>query len=296
MPVAGAPAPAPAAAPAARPFIKWAGGKKQLLAQILPHVPSRFNAYHEPFLGGGALFFALRPQRAWLSDGNQELIDTYRAVQTDVEAVIRGLRSLYNDEEHFYRLRAIDPARLSLPARAARFIYINRTCFNGLYRVNRAGQFNVPFGRYLRPTICNALNLRSAADALRGQALDGRSFENVEARARPGDLVYFDPPYVPASKTANFVGYTAAGFCARRQEALASLFSRLVRRGVHALLSNADTPWVRELYRDYVLVPVRARRAINCRPELRQEVGEVLVVGTARPAQPIAAFGASPLP
>lgn len=266
------------AAGGARPFLKWAGGKKQLLPHILPVLPRKFGRYYEPFVGGGAVFFALTPPQAALSDVNGDLIDTYRALQRHVEAVIAGLASLDNDPDTFYCLRAMSPRSLSLPARAARFIYMNRTCYNGLYRVNRGGAFNVPFGRYARPTICDADNLRAVSSRLQHVSLSTASFERTVSSAAPGDLVYFDPPYVPVSATANFVQYAKGGFDLGRQARLAALFARLARRGVHVALSNADTPLVRQLYAGFRQITLQARRQINCRAGQRGPVPELLVL------------------
>ncbi len=260
-----------------RPFLKWAGGKGRLTPQILARFPSRFGLYHEPFLGGGAVFFALMPPRAVLSDINSELITTYRVVRDDVRALIADLAARRADRDHFYALRAQNAGSLGELAQAARTIYLNRTCYNGLYRVNSAGQFNVPFGRYANPTICNPENLYAAAEALRNAELRVEDVARVEERAERGDLVYFDPPYVPLSSTASFTAYARDGFGVAAQEALAELFARLARRGVHVVLSNSDTPAVRRLYRGFRIEQVFARRAINSRADRRGPVSEALV-------------------
>ncbi|MEE9257083.1 MAG: Dam family site-specific DNA-(adenine-N6)-methyltransferase, partial [bacterium] len=191
----------------ARPFIKWAGGKGRLLAQYEALFPEEIGDYHEPFLGSGAVFFRLSPRiggRAYLSDSIDELVKTFRAVQEDAEGVIRRLGRHVYERGHYYRVRAQNPARLSPAGLAARFIYLNKTGFNGLYRVNRAGRFNVPFGRYANPTIRNAGALRAASEALAGAKIGRRGFRELTEWAEAGDFIYLDPPYHPLSKTANF--------------------------------------------------------------------------------------------
>jgi DNA adenine methylase len=260
-----------------RPFVKWAGGKRQLLDQLRPLLPARFRRYFEPFTGGGAVFFSLCPKDAVLGDMNAELIDCYRAIRDDVEGVITALRRHRYDAVHYYRARSADPSTLPLPERAARTIYLNRTGYNGLYRVNRAGKFNVPMGRHTNPLLCDAENLRACSGAVRGVDLRVADFEEVAGRAKAGDLVYFDPPYVPVSDTADFTSYVPGGFGVAEQRRLAALFAKLARRGVHAVLSNSDTPLVRELYAGFRIDEVLAARFINSRATGRGKVGEVVV-------------------
>ena len=268
--------------PIPRPFLKWAGGKTSLLPVLLSYVPLSFANYHEPFLGGGALFFALyrRQQlsRAFLSDVNAELIDAYRAVKQDVEAVIRVLEEYPYSKEFYYQLRSLDPTALPLPTRAARMIYLNKTGYNGLYRVNRAGKFNVPFGRYKNPNYKDFDNLRAVSAALQQAQLFCASFEIVLENARPGDFVYFDPPYDPVSKTANFTQYHVNGFGRDDQERLAEVFRELTQRGVFAMLSNADTSFIRSLYKDFYVLSVQAPRFINSKGNRRGPQPEVLVI------------------
>lgn len=264
-----------------RPFLKWAGGKGRLLPELLARLPERFDAYHEPFVGGGALFFELhargRLDRAYLSDRNPVLVGTWQGVRDDVEAVIAKLRRHKNDPEHYYHVRAQDPARLSPAARTARILYLNRTCYNGLFRENRAGRFNVPYGRYVNPTICDADNLRAVSEALRGVDIAERPFDSVQELARPGDLVYFDPPYHPISPSSSFTSYHRTGFGPEDQEALRDVFAGLARRGVHVLLSNSDTPLIRDLYAGFRVDRVWAGRPINSRGDRRGKVAEVIV-------------------
>lgn len=283
-----------APAPRTKPFLKWAGGKTQLLPHILPLLPRSFGRYYEPFLGGGAVFFALQPRRATLSDVNPDLMVAYQAVRDDVESVIDRLRRLHAGPATFYRIRSQSPSRLTPVAQAARTIYLNRTCFNGLYRVNAAGQFNVPFGRHERPNLCNADNLRRVSRALRQAWLRRQPATTLLRQCRRGDVVYFDPPYDPVSRTARFVGYARGGFNRDDQAELAALYDRLANRGVHVLLSNADTPFIRQLYRHFHLVSVPARRAINCAAQKRGVVPELLI--SLGPAATPDACNAGPMP
>ena len=264
----------------ARPFLKWVGGKGQLLGQMQPLLPPAFRRYYEPFVGSAALFFHLRPPGATLTDVNEELIDCYLAVQKHVEEVIEALKRHEYEEGYFYRVRAIDPRTLPLPARAARTIYLNKTGFNGLYRVNRAGRFNVPFGRYVNPGFRaeeSLANLRACARALRSVKIVVRDFGEVARHARAGDFVYFDPPYVPVSTTSDFTSYVPGGFGAADQERLAAVFARLAAKGAHVMLSNSDTPAVRSLYARFRIDRVMASRSINSKITRRGKVGEVVV-------------------
>lgn len=266
---------------AARPFLKWAGGKGQLMPQLEPLLPSRpVRRYFEPFVGSAALFFALRPGRATLSDVNAELVECYRAVQTDVDGVIEALSAHRYEEKAYYRVREQDPGGLAVPERAARTIYLNKTGYNGLYRVNRAGRFNVPFGRYTNPGFASREsfdNLRACSRALAGVRLLVRDFGDVVRDAREGDLVYFDPPYVPVSETSDFTAYVPGGFGPREQERLVSVVNALSDRGVLVMLSNSDTPIVRDLYARYRIDVVSASRSINSRANRRGKIAEVVV-------------------
>jgi DNA adenine methylase len=259
--------------------LKWAGGKSQLLEQLRAHLPSSFNGYFEPFLGGAALFFSLGNRRpAFLSDINAELILCYRAIRDDVEGVIEALRAHTYEREHFYVVRDREPAALSICERAARTIFLNKTAFNGLYRVNNQGKFNVPFGRHRKPVICDPENLRACALALSGTWVDTLDFASATAAASAGDLVYFDPPYVPLSATAQFTAYARGGFNWESQETLASVVDELTRRNVRVMLSNSDVPALRKLYRDHRIEKVRASRRINSKSDGRGLVDEILVM------------------
>lgn len=261
------------------PVLKWAGGKTQLLAQYQPHFPRRYGSYFEPFVGSGAVFFHLQPRRARLSDVNDDLINVYRALQTDVDRLVDLLlqHRERHDEEHFYRVRAQDAESLPPLERAARTIYLNKTCYNGLYRVNSSGGFNVPFGRYKNPSILVEGRLRAAARALEGVDLQVEGFEAVLEHAGKDDLVYFDPPYLPLSATSNFTSYTRFSFGEAEQRRLAEVFSELARRKVKVLLSNSDTPLIRNLYAGYRVLTVQASRCINSKADGRSKINEVLV-------------------
>jgi DNA adenine methylase len=265
----------------ARPFLKWAGGKGQLLPELIPRVPSTFKRYFEPFVGGAAVFLALHSRGlvddAVLGDVNPRLIDTYRAIRDDVEGVIAHLAGLRNEAALYYAVRAQRHESLSPAEAAARIIFLNKTCYNGLFRENRQGQFNVPFGRYARPKICDPENLRAASRALRGVMLTAGGFERILASAKAGDFVYLDPPYHPLSRTASFTGYHEAGFGETEQRRLAVEFRRAAARGVHLMLSNSDTHLVRELYDGFLIEEVLAARAINSKSSGRGKISELVV-------------------
>jgi DNA adenine methylase len=261
-----------------RPFLKWAGGKAQLLEQFERLLPKFRGQYHEPFLGGGAMFFALRPKKAHLTDVNQELISCYQAVRDRVDEVMLALESHRYDREYFYSVREIDPASLSPAERAARTIFLNKTAFNGLYRVNNRGRFNVPFGRHKNPLICDRENLLACSAALRGASIETSHFSGVLERARRGDFVYFDPPYVPLSDTAYFTAYAPGGFGWEQQQRLAAVFRELGQRGVKAMLSNSDVPQLRELYAAFRIEKVLATRRINSNVDGRGKLAEIVVL------------------
>jgi DNA adenine methylase len=279
------------------PFVKWAGGKGQLLARFEPYFPARFTRYVEPFVGGGAVFFHLHNQgrlegkEVVLIDGLEELIDAYRVIQTQVEALIAALREHEphkRDAAYFYQVRNWDRqpgyAERGAVERAARFIFLNRTCYNGLYRVNRRGRFNVPFGRYRNPTICDENNLRAVSRALQGVTLVAGDFARCLDWAGPGAFVYLDPPYHPLSATAHFTSYTAADFDFEDQRRLAAVFADLDQRGCQVMLSNSATGPIREMYAGYEQVEVQAVRAISSKGDSRGAIPELLVMNDyARP-------------
>ncbi len=267
-----------------RPFLKWAGGKGKLLSELVSRLPDRFASYHEPFVGSGALFFQLiRSGRfggsVCLSDVNAALIDTYLAVQGNVDAVIEILRvhQSNNSKEYFYEIRKLEPENLTLAESAARVIYLNKTCYNGLYRENRKGQFNVPYGRHNNPTICDEANLPAVSEALKGVQIERRSFRTIEDYAVEGDLVYFDPPYDPVSPTASFTSYDRNGFAREDQIHLRDVFTALDRHGVFVMLSNSSTPFIRELYAGFHFDEVHAPRFVNSRADRRGPVPELII-------------------
>ena len=274
--------------PAPRPILKWVGGKTQLLEQMKPLMPKTFGRYFEPFVGGAAVFFDLRAQRpdmtAFLSDVNAELVNCYVAVRDDVDAVIRALGKHVYESEHYYKVRAEKPADLPSPERAARTIFLNKTGYNGLYRVNRSGQFNVPFGRFTKPLFCDEENLRACSRALRGVSIEHGDFSGVLEQAKKGDFVYFDPPYVPLSSTSDFTAYIPGGFGEGEQEKLAKVFAKLAKKGVHVMLSNSDTELVRDLYADFDIQVVYASRSVYSNAARRGKLAEVVVRSRSRKA------------
>ena len=266
-----------------RPFLKWAGGKTQLLQQYQPLFPPQFKNYYEPFLGGGAVFFYLFKEhssgfKAVLSDVNEELINMYCCVQTDVEALIKELESHHrkHNSEYYYKVRG---QKNQKPVKkAARIIYLNKTCFNGLYRENSKGQFNVPIGRYKNPTICNAELLRADSQALQSVKLEVRDFDQVLEEAKTDqDFVYFDPPYYPLSNTSQFTSYSRYNFNEEDQFRLRDVFAELASRGVKVMLSNSDCPFIRELYEEFPIHEVSAARSINSKGTHRGKISEVVV-------------------
>lgn len=272
----------PHPAPITDPFLKWAGGKRQLLPRYWPYLPplSTIQRYFEPFMGSAALFFAWQPPRTTLSDANWQLVDLYDAVKNELEGVIDALAVHRNDADYFYQVRAQDPAQLTAVERAARLIFLNKTCYNGLYRENRKGQFNVPFGRYKNPTICDPKRLRAASAALQSVQLQTADFSQLLAQAGPGDFVYLDPPYVPLSATSQFTSYSRHGFDAADQRRLATAVADLTARGCKVMLSNSAAPLVYQLYdgRGYQLIPIPARRQINSNGRGRGPITELLIL------------------
>jgi DNA adenine methylase len=250
--------------------VKWAGGKSRLLSQLLPLLPSEaaYMRHLEPFAGGATMFFARRPGRAVLGDKNPHLCATYAAVRDAVEDVIALLRELAQSHSvgRYYELRERynQRAELADAERAALFIYLNKTCFNGLHRVNRRGDFNVPAGRYTSPRILDEVSLRAASRELQRVELCCEDFESMLGRAQAGDFIYLDPPYVPVTATARFTAYAAGGFTLDDQRRLRDVVDELDRRGCAVMVSNSDAAEVRELYRGYVIDTVSTRRSISC--------------------------------
>ena len=272
---------ASATATACRPFLKWAGGKRQLLPELTRHLPDHIGTYFEPFVGGGALFFHAKPARAVLADSNERLVRAYVGVRDHVEDVIALLREYPHEQRFFYELRARPVDAEDDAHVAAWLIYLNRTGYNGLYRVNRRNLFNVPFGRYDNPTICDADGLRACSRALAGANVFVGDFESVVEPARRGDFVYFDPPYLPLSATSSFASYTAGGFGPDDHVRLRDVAARLKARGVRVLLSNSSAPLVRELYgggaSEFAVEEVAAMRNVNSKGDRRGAVMELII-------------------
>ena len=270
-----------------KPFVKWVGGKRQLLAQFRLmnlYPPEKFDIkngrYFEPFVGGGAVFFDLLPERAYLSDLNNELVVTYNVIKNDVENLIKSLKKHKLDKEYFLKIRAQNPEKLSDLNTASRFIYLNRTCFNGMYRVNSKGGFNVPFGKYTNPLICDENNLRKASKALKNVEIKKQDYKEVLKKAKKGDFIYFDPPYYPISKTASFTSYTSEAFLDKEQIELRDTFVELHKRGCFVMLSNSDTPFINKIYSEpkgLRITKVQAGRAINSDASKRGKITEVLI-------------------
>lgn len=270
--------------PVAAPVVKWVGGKSKLLSELMARMPDRFERYFEPFAGGAALYFRIAPERAVLADSNPDLIALYRSLGEEVGAVIRRLEHhrAVHCEDHYYQTRARwnDRERSwSSADRAATFIYLNKTCFNGLWRVNRAGAFNVPIGRYTDPPICVPEALRAASALLGRTTLRCCDYRTAVADARRADFVYFDPPYDPLTVTANFTSYTSDSFGGSHQRELADTARALVARGCGVMLSNSDTPFIRSLYKDFQIDRVKCSRAINSNAAKRGDVDEVIITG-----------------
>ena len=269
----------------AKPILKWAGGKTQLLGELCAKVPPRYGKYIEPFFGGGALFFALAPERAVLADSNPELINMYRAVAADAEQVIAHLEQYENTSEHFYEVRALDWEQLSPVEAAARTIFLNKTCFNGLYRVNQKGQFNVPFGRYKNPKICDRAAILAATRVLsRAEIICGDYLDVLETHAAAGDLIFLDPPYLPISAYADFKRYTKERFYEEDHVRLAEMVARLHERGCYVILTNSNHPLVHELYARYPIEIIQTKRHISSNGKSRR--GEDVIVTAAPVARP----------
>jgi DNA adenine methylase len=275
-----------------RPFLKWVGGKRQLLNELHTRIDQAgdFGRYHEPFLGGGALYYALHraekiKRQAYLSDYNPRLINTYQGVKEDVKSVIRHLHKhkKQHTETYYYQVReqlrddVSNNTKIPNSKHAARIIYLNKTGYNGLYRENSKGLYNVPFGRYKKPMICDEENLRACAKALKKTKLKAQHFQEITKIAQPGDLVYFDPPYDPISKTAAFTSYAKGGFGEDSQRLLAQTYKNLHAKGVKVMLSNSYTDFIRELYADFTIKAVTANRNINSNAKKRGAISEALV-------------------
>jgi len=277
--------------PLLKPYLKWAGGKRQLLPEIKAHLPENISnlRYFEPFIGAGALFLDRQPHRAVINDNNEQLVLTYKVIKKDINALIEALitHKTQNSEEYYYQIREQDRnfeafAALTDVQKAARLIYLNKTCYNGLYRVNSQGLFNVPYGRYVNPAICDEPVLRAIHKYLNNDEVDievlNGDFAVATENAGPDSFIYFDPPYHSADNT-NFTGYQANGFNDAEQQRLRDVFVARTNAGAKSLLSNSDTPFIRDLYDDerFEIIALKAKRTINSNGAGRGEVGEVLI-------------------
>jgi DNA adenine methylase len=266
-------------------FVKWAGGKKQLIEQFKPFFPETINRYFEPFVGGGAVAFYIiehkKPKEVYLFDINDELINAYNVVKNNVEELINLLKKYKkkHNKNVYYKIRAEDPTLLSDISRAGRFIYLNKTCFNGLYRVNSKNQFNVPIGDYDNPGICQEEDLKEISKLLKGVNIQRLSFEKVLDYAKKGDFIYFDPPYYPLPNTPSFTSYQKGSFLEEEQKQLAEVFKKLDKRGCKVMLSNSDTQFIKNLYREYKpnFKFVKATRMINCNATKRGKINEMVI-------------------
>jgi DNA adenine methylase len=264
------------------PFVKWAGGKRQLINQMENFFPKNFNKYIEPFVGGGAVFFHLLPKNAIISDCNSELINCYNVIKHNVIELIKSLRTYKYEKEYYYQIRDLDRDKISYNKlsdveKAARTIYLNKTGYNGLYRVNSKGSFNVPFGFHKNPTICDRDNLIAVHFALREVEILNSSFEVCLNLAEKDDFVYFDPPYHPLSETSNFTSYNKGNFGKTSQNKLFEIFKALDNRGCKLLLSNSYSDYILNLYKDYEINVLKARRSINSNAKRRGMIREVLI-------------------
>jgi len=265
------------------PVLKWVGGKRQLINQITELLPSSYATYYEPFIGGGAVFFHLQHKKAVINDFNSELVNVYQTIQDDVEGLIEDLKKHKNESEYFYEIRALDRSdafeQLTNIEKASRVLYLNKTCFNGLYRVNSSGQFNTPFGRYKNPNIVNEITLRAVHKYLKASktTILNQDFASIFDKVKKNDFVYLDPPYDPVSKSANFTGYNKGGFSTDDQIRLRELCDKLNKKGVKFLLSNSATDFIKEQYKDYQINIIQANRSINSNAKKRGAVDEVLI-------------------
>lgn len=265
-----------------QPFIKWVGGKRQLISELKSFLPPKYNRYFEPFIGGGALFFSLEHKNCFISDYNHELTNLYEIIKEKPNKLIEDLKKHKNTEDYYYKTRALDRdnnvyKKLSKVQRASRFLYLNKTGFNGLYRVNKKGQNNVPYGRYKNPKWIDEDNLKSCSKLLSNTQIETGDFEIIKKHIQKGDLVYFDPPYAPLNENS-FTSYTKSGFDVEMQERLKLLCDYIDSIGAYFMLSNSYTDYIRELYKEYEIKTVMANRAINCKATGRGKIKEIVVL------------------
>jgi DNA adenine methylase len=268
------------------PVLKWVGGKRQLLPEIKKYIP-KYTTYYEPFVGGGAVLFELQPSKVVINDMNSELINVYNVIKNNIDELIEELSNkekYINTSECFYNTRELDRNpklynKLTNIQKAARILYLNKTCYNGLYRVNSTGAFNSPFGNYKSPNIVNDITLKAVSKYFNDSDITFLTgdFEKAVKGIKKGAFVYFDPPYAPISKTSNFTGYNESGFGELEQRRLKELCDNLNKKGVNFLVSNSDCEYIRELYKNYEIIEIKAKRSINCNSTGRGEISEVLI-------------------
>jgi DNA adenine methylase len=265
------------------PFVKWAGGKRQLLPEIINLMPDKYSTYYEPFVGGGAVIFALQPAKAVINDANTELVNVYTVIKNSLEELLDDLKTHKNEAEYFYKIRSLDKepeyANISRIQRASRIIYLNKTCFNGLYRVNKSGKFNTPFGRYINPNFVNEVTLRAVSLYLNNNDINITNLDYIDSlnTIDSNAFVYLDPPYHPLSSSSSFTGYTMGQFDLHDQIQLRDICNKLHARGIRFLLSNSATQFIEDLYADYHISYVKASRAINSIGAKRGQINEVLI-------------------
>jgi len=265
------------------PFLKWVGGKRQLMPAITEMMPKKFTNYYEPFVGGGAVLFHTQPKRAVINDLNEDLINVYKTIKDNPEDLIADLKTHKNEAEYFYNIRILDRTNdfesLSNIKKASRVIFLNKTCYNGLYRVNNSGKFNSPFGRYKNPNIVNEVTVRAVSKYLNNNQIQifNTDYEKVLENIEKGSFVYFDPPYHPISNSSNFTGYIQGGFDMYDQIRLKELCDELDKKGIKFLLSNSSALLIQDIYREYDINYVKANRSINSNGKKRGEVDELII-------------------
>ena len=265
------------------PFLKWVGGKRQLIPEITKYLPKNYSYYFEPFVGAGALLFYLQPNKAIINDSNEELINVYRVIKEKPNKLIDDLKKHKNESEYFYTIRALDRSsdfeNITDVNKASRIIYLNKTCYNGLYRVNNSGQFNSPYGRYKNPNIVNEPTIKAVSKFLNNNDIKilNTDFEKSLDSVDKNSFVYFDPPYHPISNSSNFTGYVEGGFDIFEQVRLRDLCDRLTEKNIKFMLSNSHTQFIKDIYSNYKIVKVRASRSINSNSKKRGDIDEVLI-------------------
>jgi DNA adenine methylase len=261
-----------------KPFLKWAGGKTQMISDLLKYVPEKFNKYIEPFIGGGALYFNLSHPKSIISDLNEELVITYKQIKENVHEVISILETYINSEDFYYKIRSVSPLSLSDSERAARLIYLNKTCFNGLFRVNKKGEFNVPYGKRNGPFL-NKANLIGASDYMQETEIFHLDYkETLKKYAKKGDFIFLDPPYQPVGKFSDFKRYTKEIFYENDQIELANIFKDLTNKGCYVMLTNSDHPFILDLYKEFHIETVETKRLISSNPNTRTGI-DIIVLG-----------------